>query len=82
MSKEVETIARDDDSSTTTKKRKNLYSFYAPLMLSTNAPGILLKYPSQSSVLIHQNQGWGSLAETVGIQPPTVEVIDTDDLQS
>uniref|UniRef100_A0A7S4AIU7 F-box domain-containing protein n=1 Tax=Pseudo-nitzschia australis TaxID=44445 RepID=A0A7S4AIU7_9STRA len=81
MSKEVETIARDDDSSTSTRKRKIFYSFYAPLMVSSNAPEILLKYPSQSSVLIHQGQGWGSLAETVGIQPPTVEVIDKDDLQ-
>ena len=56
--------------------RPRIYSFFAPLMLSGNAPSELSVYPSQTSVLLHQNQAWGSLrGSTDGMVAPTLEVL-------
>ena len=71
MSKEVEVT---DGGS---RKRKT-FSFYAPLLL--DAPPDLPVYPSQTSMLVRQHQRWRGLAGSTTIQPPTVEVIDADDL--
>ena len=75
MSKEIETSE--------TKWRPRKYSFYAPLMLAGNAPSELTVYPSQTSVLFHQSQAWGSLrATTDGLRAPTLEVLSESGCQS
>ncbi|VEU41218.1 unnamed protein product [Pseudo-nitzschia multistriata] len=71
MSKEVEVT---DGGS----RRRKTFSFYAPLLL--DAPPDLPVYPSQTSMLVRQHQRWRGLAGSTTIQPPTVEVIDADDL--
>jgi hypothetical protein len=65
-----------------------MYSFYAPLMLSGNAPPELCVYPSQTSALVHQNQAWRNLRGMTDNnnnnntnngtrqQAPTLEVLD------
>ena len=63
-----------------TVRKKNIYSFYAPLVLSGNTHLELCTYPSQSSALVRQNQSWRALRGNVSIHPPTLEVIDQDDL--
>eukprot|EP00537_Pseudo-nitzschia_pungens_P009229 CAMPEP_0172380248 /NCGR_PEP_ID=MMETSP1060-20121228/70341_1 /TAXON_ID=37318 /ORGANISM="Pseudo-nitzschia pungens, Strain cf. cingulata" /LENGTH=667 /DNA_ID=CAMNT_0013108001 /DNA_START=498 /DNA_END=2502 /DNA_ORIENTATION=- len=80
MGKEVETIGSGGGGGggSMTKKRKKVYFFYAPLLLSGSAPTELHYYPSQTGALLHQNESWLPLSESVG-QPPTVEVIDTND---
>jgi len=74
MSKETETT----DPCGLLPVKKSTYSFYAPLMLAGNAPPEFCTYPSQTSALRHQNQEWGNLIGTLGRQPPTVEIIDTN----
>lgn len=63
MSKEIETTTEDSNGNSRPqrRRRKRTYSFYAPLMLSGNAPPELCVYPSQTSALIQQNQAWRSL---------------------
>eukprot|EP00536_Pseudo-nitzschia_multiseries_P006376 jgi/Psemu1/192896/e_gw1.134.5.1 len=74
MGKEVET----GGNSVTSRKRKKAYDFYAPLLLSASAVTELHYYPSQSGALLHQNDRWRPLRGSV-LQPPTVEVVDTND---
>mmetsp|Transcript_28239 Transcript_28239/g.30412 ORF Transcript_28239/g.30412 Transcript_28239/m.30412 type:complete len:449 (+) Transcript_28239:68-1414(+) len=76
MSKEVERLLPCG-----TVRKKNIYSFYAPLMLSGNTRPELCTYPSQSSALVRQNQSWRALRGNVRIRP-TLEVIDQDDLHT
>jgi hypothetical protein len=92
MSKEIETTTEDSNGNSRSqrRRRKRMYSFYAPLMLSGNAPPELCVYPSQTSALIHQNQSWRSLRGRIGNnnnnnntnngamrqQAPTLEILD------
>ncbi len=84
MSKEVDKTTDATASSTTTSTswnhRPRTYSYFAPLMLSGNAPLELCVYPSQTSALVHQNEAWGNLrGSTDGLHAPTLEVIVGDE---
>ena len=84
MSKEIDKSTDTTSSSTTTSTswnhRPRTYSYFAPLMLSGNAPLELCVYPSQTSALIHQNEAWGNLrGSTDGLQAPTLEVLVGDE---
>jgi hypothetical protein len=51
---------------------RELFSFWAKLMIQGVASSDACRYPSQSSVLARQNDGWQSLSGTI---PPTVELL-------
>ena len=49
------------------------FAFWAKLMIQGVASSDACRYPSQSSILARQNDGWQSLNRTT---PPTVELLD------
>ena len=82
MSKEIETPAESTSESSgngngvATSRRQRTYSFYAPLMLAGNSLPELVQYPSQTSALSRQGESWRVLRGTMGMEAPTLEVLD------
>lgn len=74
MSKEVETHDVEEESTNGSNIRE-VFSFWARLMVLGTASSDVCRYPSQSSVLTSQGgQGWQSLSSAN--QAPTVELMD------
>ncbi len=61
---------------TTTGQTKQLFSFWAKLMVTGDvAPGIC-QYPSQTSILSRNgNPAWQSLTTRINVTPPVVELM-------
>jgi hypothetical protein len=54
-----------------------LFSFWAKLMVLSDASPDTSYYPSQSSVLqLSEEEGWQTLETTPTLEPPVVELLD------
>jgi hypothetical protein len=76
MSKEVLATSESEDDNVRIGDIKQIFCFWARLMVVGDASSDTCRYPSQTSILLRQGGGWESLSTTLTIEPPVVELLD------
>mmetsp|Transcript_20173 Transcript_20173/g.37706 ORF Transcript_20173/g.37706 Transcript_20173/m.37706 type:complete len:189 (-) Transcript_20173:19-585(-) len=80
MSKEAESprteAAQEDHAVRGEGGVQEVFCFWAKLMTQGIASSEVCQYPSQTSLLARQSDGWHSLSSTINQTPPTLELLD------